>query len=149
MRSALEVLMYLAFSAAALPFAWLGVNEALYYHAHPKMLQSRDSALLVLAAVMAIDVMKATLCLAALLAVYFLASGPRDLRFIASALAMAWLATFASALVPRPQPINSMVGMYWDAATFVTLSILPWICAGIRLSRRTKPAIAMAEEGPA
>src|SRR5262245_18894212 len=129
--------MYLVFSLAALPFACLSVNDALYYQAHSEMLQSRDSAPLVFAALMAIALMKPALGLAVLLALYFLVSGPRAARFSGAVLTSAWLLTLASEYLATPPQFASTARLYWDAVPFVALSVLPWICAGIRLAHRS------------
>jgi len=136
MRPALEALMYLAFSAAALPMAWLGVSDVLYYQSHPEMLQSRDSAPVVLAAVWAAEIMKPALGLAAVLAFYLLITGPRAVRYSSAALIIAWVMAFTIAqLFVTSTPFASVARLYWDAVPFVALSILPWLCAGVRLAR--------------
>ena len=143
MRTALETVMYLAFSAAALPMAWLGVSEILYYRAHPEMLESRDSALLVFAAMSALQIMSVALALAVILAVYFLVRGPRALRYIIAVLVAAWLLAFVLGLIFTPStPFASMARLYGEAAPFVALFLIPWVCAGVRLVRRDGHASA-------
>ena len=138
MRSVLEALMYVAFFAAALPFAWLDVHEVLYYQAHPERLSSRDSALLVFAAMTAIRIMTPALGVAVLLALYFLVSGPRAARVSAAVLVVAWLLRFSFAYWRTPPPFASMARIYWEAVPSTVLSLLPWICAGVRLARRSR-----------
>src|SRR5262245_7537524 len=98
MRITVEALMYVAFSAAALPLAWLGVSDVLYYRAHPEMFQYSDSAPSVFAVVGAVQLMKLGLGLAAILALYFFVRGPRAVRYSSCALVIAWSLTLASVL---------------------------------------------------
>lgn len=133
--------MYLAFCAAALPMAWLGVSELLYYQAHPEMLQSRDSAPIVFAAVWAVEIMKLALGLGAILVLYFVVTGPRAVRYSSSALAIAWILTPALALFfVAATPFSSMARLYGDAVPFVALFLLPWVCGGVRFALRNGPS---------
>ena len=136
MRPALEAVMYLAFSAAALPMAWLGVSEVIYYHGHPDMLQVRDSAQVVPSVIWAIQLMKPALALAAVAALYFLIAGPRSARVSGAVLVFAWLLTFTLAWAfVTPTAFASMARLYWDAVPFVLLVLLPWLCAWVRFAR--------------
>ncbi|MGH9868990.1 MAG: hypothetical protein ACREAA_12595 [Candidatus Polarisedimenticolia bacterium] len=143
MRRALEFLMYLAFSAAALPFAWLGVNDILYYRAHPDMLEVMDSAPEVLGVMAAIWVMGPALAAGAVLALYFLIAGPRAARVSSAVLTGMWLVPFLA--IPAT-PARSFARLYWDGLPFVALSVLPWVCAGVRLANhdRRKLCILLA-----
>ena len=132
-RSTVEALMYLAFSAAALPMAWLGVSDILYYQAHPEMLESRDSAPVVMSVVWAVYIMLPALGAAVLLALCFLLGGPRAVRMSSLFLISAWILMFV--LVPSTA-FASVARLYWDAVPFVVLAILPWLCAGVRLVLR-------------
>ena len=136
LRAALEGLMYLAFFIAPLPFAWLGVNELLFYRAHPDWLQDRDAAPMVLPVLMAMKVMLPAQVLAVLLALYFLITGPRGARLGSSALVVAWVLIMALCSIVPPGPFNSFFRLYWDAVPWVALSVFPWVCAGLRLRRR-------------
>src|SRR5262245_54573573 len=80
MRRVPEFLMYLAFSAAALAPALLGLRTLFYYRAHPEMLEVRDAAVEVLAVVGAAQVMGVCLLVAVLSALYVLIVGPRAAR---------------------------------------------------------------------
>jgi hypothetical protein len=136
MRTALEALMYLAFSVAALPMAWLGVREVLVYRAHPDQLADRDAALLVFAAMGALQVMTVALALAAILAVYFLLKGKKAVRYSIAALIGSWALVFCVGwfFIPSTR-LASMARLYWDAVPFVVLVLVPWVCAGVRLAR--------------
>jgi hypothetical protein len=128
--------------------AWLGVSEVMYYQSHPEMLQSRDSFPVVFAVLWAVDIMKPALGLAALLALYFLVAGPRAARYGSALLVTAWILTFALAwLFVTPTPFASVARLYWDAVPFVALSILPWLCAGVRLALRNATALAARHDG--
>ena len=141
MRIALEALMYLAFSVAALPMAWLGVSEVLFYRSHPDQLADRDAALLVFAAMGGLRIMTVALALAAILAVYFLLKGPRAVRHGIAALVAAWVLAFGLSLLFTPStPLASMARLYWDAVPSTALVVVPWICAGVRLARRGEHA---------
>src|SRR5262245_47333821 len=134
MRRALELLMYLAFSLAALPFAWLGVRNILYFRAHPEMLEVRDSALELFGVVAVVPFMGACLLVAAGLALCVLWIGPRAARINSSILVVAWVALFFS---PETE-FRSFARLYWEGLPFAALVVLPWICAGVRLGFRTK-----------
>jgi hypothetical protein len=144
MRRAPELLMYAAFSAAALPCAWLGVRTLLYYRAHPEMLEVRDSAPEVLAAMGAVLISGIGLLVAAGLASYVLVVGPLAARASVGILVIAWIACF---LAPAT-PFRSFQRLYWEALSFAALVILPWICAAARLilgSREATPRHDRAE----
>jgi hypothetical protein len=135
-RPAFEALMYLAFSAAALPMAWVGVSEVIYYHVHPDRLEVRDSVQVVGLVFWAIEFMKPALGLATLAALYFLVAGPRAVRINSALLVFAWLLTFGLAFVlVTPTAFASMARLYWDAIPFVALALLPWLCAWVRFTR--------------
>ena len=137
MRTALEALMYLAFSVAALPMAWLGVRDVLYYRAHLDQLAERDAALLVFAAMVALQIMAVACAVAAILAVYFLVRGPRAVRYSVAALVAAWIVALGLAFIfGRTTPFASMARLYWDAVPFAVLVLVPWVCAGVRLAHR-------------
>jgi hypothetical protein len=139
LRPVVEALMYLAFFAAALPMAWLGVSEVIYYQAHPDMLEVRDSALIVPAVVWAVGLMKPALASASVMALYFLVAGPREVRINSAVLILAWVATFGLAFTfVTPTAFASMTRLYWDAIPFVALALLPWLCAGMRLASRRR-----------
>jgi L-alanine-DL-glutamate epimerase-like enolase superfamily enzyme len=127
--------MYLAFAAAPLPIARMATSEALYYHAHPTELETRDTAMLVVPLVAAFKFLTAVLAVGALLALYFLVTGPRAARVSAAALIAAWLLLIAAIFfLPLGRP-NSLAELYVDAVRFVALCALPWICAGVRFAR--------------
>ena len=67
--------MYVAFSAAALPFAWLGLNDIVVFQSHPEMLESRDSAPVVMSVYWATRITLPALACAVLSALYFLIAG--------------------------------------------------------------------------
>ena len=135
MRRALEFLMYLAFSAAALPYAWFGLSDILYYRAHPQMLEVRDSAPEVLGVVAAWPLVGTALAVGGVLALYFLATGPRSARVSSVVLLTAWLAPFL--LIPQT-PFRSFARLYWDGLPFMGLLVLPWICGGLGLAMRSR-----------
>ena len=132
-RPALEALMYLAFCAAALPFAWLGVTDLLYYRAHPDLLETRDAAPAVLAVVGALEITEYALGVAAILSLYFLIRGPRAVRISSAILVIAWILVPAFCLFFVPTTaFTSTARLVSDAAPFVALLLLPWACAGGR-----------------
>ena len=137
MRGVFEALMYLAFSAAALPMAWMGVSEVIYFHAHPEQLQTRDSAFMVLSVTWGVQFMLSALIAGALMAVIFLIAGPRAVRLSSGVLASAWLLAFLTAALFKPPTFTSMARIYWDSTPFAVLALLPWICAGVRFARRS------------
>jgi hypothetical protein len=132
-RRTIEGLMYLAFTAAALPLAWVSVHELLYYRAHPDDLQTRDTAPLALVMSGVDLVMDPALALAAVLALYFLIRGPRPLRYASGALVLGWI---LMAVTPLSAPFNSVKRLYLDAVPFVALSLLPLVCAFVRVRSR-------------
>src|SRR5262245_52156463 len=138
MRRALEFLMYLAFSLAALPFAWFGTSSLLYYRAHPEMLEVRDSAPEALGVIAAIPFMIGALVVAGATALYFLVKGPRAARINVSILVTLWFLPFI--LVPET-PFRSFARLYWDALPFVALSVAPWACAAVRMALRNKAPV--------
>src|SRR5262245_9509850 len=147
MRSALEALMYSAFCAAALPMAAQALSDLLYYRAHHDMLQSRDAAPEVFAAVWAVEIMKPALGLAAILALYFLVTGLLAVGFSSSALVIAWILTPAfGRFVGTSTPFASTARLYWDAVPFATLCLLPWVCGGIRFARRNARPLSSHDE---
>src|SRR5262245_38803009 len=123
LRSVLEALMYLAFCAAAVPFAWQGMSELLYYRSHPEMLQTRDAATMVMGVVAALDITKPLLLLAVLLALFFLVRGPRAARFSSAGLLIAWILTIALGAFAKPGFV-SVERLSWDAIPFVVLLLL-------------------------
>lgn len=135
-RLVLEASMYLAFFAAALPSAWFGTNELLYYHAYPERLESRDSAPLVFAAMAAIQIMEYALAAAGLLALFFLVKGPRAVRYSIAAVVTGWILVFLGLMFAPPTPFASMARLWLDAIPFVALSLLPLACASVRWALR-------------
>jgi len=124
-----ELLMYVTFSAAALPFAWLGLRTLFYYRAHPEMLEVRDSAPEVFSAMAAVQFTGIGLLVASALALYVLVVGPFSARVNAVILVIAWIVSF---LAPDA-PFRSFQRLYWDALPSAALVVLPWICAAARL----------------
>lgn len=139
-RPAIEALMYLAFCAAALPMARLGLGELVHYRAHPEMLQERDSAPLVMSVTAAAGFIKIGLAVALPLAVYFLVTGPAPARVSSAVLISAWLSSFVLAMVIDAPSFSSTARLYWDAVPFVALAALPWLCAGLRVTMRSRGA---------
>jgi hypothetical protein len=145
MRRALEFLMYLVFSVAALPLAWLGLRDIFYYRAHPEALEVRDSAPEVFAAVAAILFADVGLLIGGALALYVLWAGPRSARVNVAILVIAWLALFF--LVPET-PFRSFERLYWDGLPYAALVVLPWICAGVRFALKGRRPIPASNEVP-
>lgn len=144
MRVVLEALMYLAFSAAALPMAWLGVTDLLYFHAHPEMLEVRDAASVVPAVFFAIKLMVPTLALAAVVALYFIVAGPRRERINSGVLVLAWVSMFPAAFIlDTPTPFASMARLYWDTIPFFLLGLLPWPLAWLRFTLKINERAAV------
>src|SRR5262245_35100121 len=139
MQRALEWLMYAAFSAAALPAAWMGWSNLSYYRAHPEMLETRDSAPEVFATLFAVQVMMICLLVAAALALFVLRAGPFAARVSVIVLVIAWVAAFF-----QPETsFRSFQGLYWEALPFMALALLPWICAGARFAFPARKPIAL------
>jgi hypothetical protein len=132
LRRASEALMYLAFLAAALPFAWLGVGNLIFFNAHREALETRDAAVEVMSAVFAARITLIALAVAVPVALFFLAAGPRAVRISSTILVFAWLFYFFLALFFDAPPLASMARLYWDGAPFAVLALLPMLCAGFR-----------------
>jgi hypothetical protein len=130
MRRALELLMYGAFSVAALPFAWLGLSKLFYYRAHPEMLEARDAAIEVGAVLVALPFVGVALLIALGLAIYLFRFGPLIARVNGVILVIAWAAAF---FAPETE-FRSFPRLYWEALPFAALVALPWICAAFRLA---------------
>ena len=107
----------------------------------PNDVRARDAALLVFAAMGGIRIMTVALAAAAILAVYFLLKGPRAVRLGIAAVVAAWALAFGLSLLFAPStPFASMARLYWDAVPSTALVVVPWVCAGVRLARRSKHA---------
>jgi hypothetical protein len=130
MRRALEPLMYVAFSVAALPLAWLGLSQLLYYRAHPEMLEVRDAALEVGAVLIALPFVGVALLIALGLAAFVFRFGPFIARVNGVILVIAWVAAF---FAPETA-FRSFARLYWEALPFAALVALPWVCAAVRLA---------------
>ena len=128
-RRVAEFVMYAAFSAAALLSAWLGVHNFRYFRAHPEMLEERDSAGEALALSLISPYVSTALVIGGLLALYFVAKGPRAARINIFALGIALVATLV--LTPSTS-FTSFARIYWDGATSVLLCALPLVCAAFR-----------------
>jgi hypothetical protein len=144
MQRALEFMMYVAFSAAALPFAWLGLSNVFYYRAHPEMLEVRDAALEVGAILVALPFVGVALLIAVGLVLYVLRVGPLAVRVNGIILIIAWVAAF----FPPETAFRSFPRLYWEALPFAALVALPWICAAVRLTFRTKRSIPPHNDVP-
>ena len=131
-----ELLMYGAFSLAALPLAWLGLRDILYYRAHPEMLEVRDAALEVWGAMAVLPLVGVGLVAAAGLALYVLRVGPLAARIDSGILVIAWVAAFYT----PETAFRSFARLYWEAVPFAALVALPWVCAARRLAFGTKRA---------
>lgn len=142
MRRTLGVLMYAAFSLAALPFAWLGLRDLLYFRAHPEMLEARDAAVELGAALIVVKIMTAVLLVAGVLALCVLVLGPPAARLNGMILVAAWVAVFFA----PDTPFNSFRRLYWEALSFAALVVLPWICAGLARARGAGPGDAWAAQ---
>ena len=130
-----ELLMYGAFSLAALPLAWIGFRDILYYRSHPEMLEVRDAALEVWGAMAVLPFVGVGLLAAAGLALYVLRVGPLGARINSVILLIAWC---AAAFSTPETPFRSFARLYWEALPFAALVALPWVCAARRLTSGTK-----------
>lgn len=128
-RKITELVMYVAFSLAALPSAWLASYNVLYFRAHPEALEVRDSAGEALFALAFAPFSVAAFAVGAVLAAYCLVTGPRGARICVAALGIVFLA--ALALTPRTS-FESLARVYWDGATGVLFCLLPLACGLIR-----------------
>lgn len=134
MRRALEFSMYLAFSAAAPPPAWLGLSALSYYRAHPEMLEVRDAALEVGAVLVAMAVAGIVLLIAIGLAIYIARVGTLGARINIIVIVTAWGAAF---FIPDTA-FRSFARLNWEALPFAALVLVPWFCAAVRFAFRTK-----------
>jgi len=124
--------MYVAFSLAALPSAWLASSNVLYFRAHPEALEVRDSAGEALFSLAFAPLCVAAFAVGAVLAAYFLVTGPRAARICIAALGIVFVG--ALALTPRTS-FASLGRVYWDGATGVLFCVLP-LAFGVFRSRR-------------
>nr|CAP48014.1 putative integron gene cassette protein [uncultured bacterium] len=138
MRKTAEVLMYAAFAMAALPFAYIGVSDFLYFRAHPDALAGRDTAFQVVEIMAIFPFIRASLVIGCLFALYFVIMGPRILRIIGLVLIASWPLLF---LVP-PTLVQSSARLYCDGLPWVGLVMLPCACGVIRIVRSRRSDIA-------
>src|SRR5262245_16851547 len=129
MRKVSELVMYGAFAAAALPTLWLDVQNVLYFRAHPEMLEERDSSLEAMAVAGFLPVMAVFFAAGCVLALYFLATGPRAARVSIAVLAVVYVAILM--LTPRT-PFASFARVYLDGACSLAFFALPLVCAAWR-----------------
>ncbi len=132
MRAVVEGFMYLAFTVAAIPFAYLGLNNLSYYRANPALLASRDAGPEVLGALGGGVLMLGPLAVGTIVALYFLAVGPAELRIMSGTLVGAWVICF-SMNPASGTDFRSFERLYADAYPFVALALLPPLCIAARL----------------
>lgn len=144
MRRALEFSMYLAFSAAALTPAWVGLGTLSYYRAHPEMLEVRDAALEVGAVLVAMPVAGIVLLIAIGLAIFIARVGTLGSRINIIVIVTAWVAAFFT----RDTAFRSFARLNWEALPFAALVLVPWFCAAARFAFRTKRSIKAQNDPP-
>src|SRR5262245_24785610 len=90
MRRIGEFVMYAALSVAQTPAAWLALRNVFYFRAHPEALEVRDSAGEALWWIAFEPLSRTAHVLGALLALYFLITGPRGARICVAVIAFAY-----------------------------------------------------------
>ncbi len=133
MRTVAEGFMYLAFTVAALPFAYLGLTTLNFYQAHPELLPSRDAGPEMFGALGGGLVMLGPLLIGGIMALYFLLVGPAELRVMSGTLMGAWVLSVSMNPV-RGTDFRSFERLYADAYPFVAMALLPTTCAVARLA---------------
>lgn len=139
----LEMAAYVLFAIAALPFAWVGVNDLIYFVANTQALEERDSALEVFRVVMLSRFSLLFLGTACLVSLYPLVAGPNRARVSLLIL----FGIFAAVVIANPAvPFNSMRRILWDAISMSVLLLTPLVLLAIRF-REGKRAPNKPSEG--
>ena len=125
--------MYLMFSTAAAPLAWVSLQNISYINANPDFLAQGDDRAIddgFVASVLAIPPLFIAVCMG----LFFIIAGPRALRVAAATILLGWSAVVASALLMHdPFPSPSVAAVYMDAAPRFALMLGPILCGVFRL----------------
>ncbi len=131
-----EVLMFIAFAMAALPLAFLGINDLIHFCGNPDALAIRDSTGEALFVIVVAPLIAISLLVGGLSALFFMIRGPHILRIIGVLLIAAWGTPF---LIPET-PFNSCAHVYWNSIPSIMLILLPFVFGVMRLimSKRSR-----------
>lgn len=128
-----EMTAYVLFAIGALPFAWIGVSDFIYFVANAQALEERDSTIEVFRAVMASRFSLLFIGGACLVSLFPLAVGPNRARVYLLIL----FGIFAAVVIANPGfPFNSMRRILWDAISMSMLFLAPLILLAIRFRER-------------